>query len=258
MRRVLGAHYGLNIGLSVIDTIKFYKLKRRLGWCMIDNDSSNDVSLRVISNWLSENFGITWDAEHHRLRCFGHIMCLVVNAYFANKPMWKPKPTSPRSSMSDKPKWTPPRDGVTKILECTTYITASDQREQEFDSYITLPPNDKRRKPIKPNETRWFGLYLCLCRALLLREAYDRFAWNHRTPSRSRRDDKDLNDCIMTSDDWQYIVDTIGFLKPMFLLLEELQNRSDTGTLFLSLTIMSLLTNSGRGPWLHMAGSPSL
>ena len=80
--------------------------------------------------------------------------------------------------------------------------------------------------PVEENNTRWFSTYLMLVRALLLHNSIDIFVMNHRY---SRNDEKNLGDCIMTTDDWNYCKEAVAFMRPFWVLTQELQGKDTSG-----------------------------
>jgi len=65
-----------------------------------------------------------------------------------------------------------------------------------------------------------------LVRALLLHNSIDIFVMNHRY---SRNDEKNLGDCIMTTDDWNYCKEAVAFMRLFWVLTQELQGKDTSG-----------------------------
>ena len=63
-----------------------YRIETKIGALVGDNSRTNDVLCRTISSWLSLHHQITWTATHQRIRCQGHIINLIVQAFlFSSK-----------------------------------------------------------------------------------------------------------------------------------------------------------------------------
>jgi hypothetical protein len=63
-----------------------YGIETKIGALIGDNAGSNDVLCRMIGSWLSLHHQITWTATHQRIRCQGHIINLIVQAFlFSSK-----------------------------------------------------------------------------------------------------------------------------------------------------------------------------
>jgi hypothetical protein len=57
-----------------------YGIWHKVGYFTADNHSSNDVLCRSLSKFLREK-GIAWLAKHQRIRCYGHVINLAVQAF---------------------------------------------------------------------------------------------------------------------------------------------------------------------------------
>jgi hypothetical protein len=222
MKRLLGPYSGENMSYLLIETIKAYKLAKVLGFCVLDNAGDNDTSLRAVQAYLLTE-GVVWNGDAHRLRCFGHIVSLIAGAFTANKPLkvvrlrGTPKPP--------KVPWVRPSDALSKLHHIIVFIMATAQRIEEFmeiNSYI----DDKILHPIRENDTRWFSIYLMVVRAILLRNSIDLFIARHMT---SGKEERNLLEFVLISDDWRYCTEVNAFMKPLYLLVKELEGKSDSG-----------------------------
>ena len=61
--------------------IESYGIETKIGALVGDNAGSNDVLCRIISTWLWLEHKISWNAEHQRIRCQGHVINLIVQAF---------------------------------------------------------------------------------------------------------------------------------------------------------------------------------
>jgi len=86
---------------------------------------------------------------------------------------------------------------------------------------------------VQENDTRWFSTYLMIVRAIILRNSIDLFILRHQT---SAKDEKNLSEFTLTADDWNYCSEVNAFMKPLFLLVKELEGKSSSGiyTLYFS------------------------
>jgi len=226
LKPLKGAHCGVNIGNILITVLKAYALQTCLGFCVTDNAGDNDTSMVSVQVYLS-SLGITWIAEDHRLRCLGHVINLIANAFIANKTLKVRAPPRPKGAPKPlKPKVERPIDCITKIHEIVKYISAPGQRQDEFlagsaELHIEL------LRPVRDQDTRWFSIYLMLVRAVLLKDSIDLFVSRHIVSKRP--DEKNLAEWVMTSDDWLYCTDVIAFMKPMYFLLKGLEGKNENG-----------------------------
>jgi hypothetical protein len=222
MKRLLGPHSGANMAELLIKVIKLYKLEKVLGFCVLDNARDNDTSLRSVQAYLLTQ-GIIWDGDAHRLRCFGHVVSLVVNAFTANKPLHSLKVRRPKGS--PKVKWIRPEDAISKLHHIIVFIMATSQRIEAFME-INNQVDDEVLHPVRENDTRWFSTLLMLLRAIILKNSIDLFVARHQTLA---KDENNLQGYTLSSDDWHYCTEIIAFMNPLYLLVKELEGKSVSG-----------------------------
>jgi hypothetical protein len=80
--RPLEGHYGHQIADEVLPVIKSFRIEGQLGAFQTDNASNNDTALKVLAASIPG-----MNVKELRLRCFSHIVNLVVKAilYSDNK-----------------------------------------------------------------------------------------------------------------------------------------------------------------------------
>lgn len=85
MKKIEGAHSGDNQAALVMNMLTEYDILNKIGYFTLDNASSNDSALRILAQDL-KGLGISFNWKEKRLRCFGHIINLIVKAllYGAN------------------------------------------------------------------------------------------------------------------------------------------------------------------------------
>lgn len=225
LKRVFGPHAGENMAPVLIQVLEQYRLLDRLGYCVLDNASDNDTTLRYIERSLAKR-NIIWDAELHRLRCFGHIVSLIVNAFTDNKPLFRDR------RHGDMKNFKRPFDALSKLHNIVKYIQGSTQRIDKFKD-INLSLHSLILQPIQDNDTRWFSKYIMLIRAIEIRQSLEIFISRYIT---TKEIEKDPAEYQMSQDDWLYCSDVIAFMKPFYLLCKELEGKSDTGKISLILS----------------------
>jgi hypothetical protein len=227
LRPLYGSHAGVDMAQLVIHVIKCYAIHNLLGYCVMDNAGDNDTTLREISRWLKATYRITWDADEHRLRCFGHVVSLVANAFTANKPLKAARvPRAPKGTPKEKkPLWKRPVDAISKLHEIIFFAMRTPARAKEWME-CTTEASDDFLHPIKDNDTRWFSIYMMLVRALTLKNTITVFTAQNLI---SAKDEKNLADVIMTKEDWQYCSEVIAFMHPLFLLVKRLEGKPESG-----------------------------
>jgi hypothetical protein len=82
--REVGGHSGEEQWSVVLEVLKEYGITHNLGTITGDNSSTNDTLCRAASEYLLEAFAIVWDPDIQRIRCQGHTINLVVQAFLFN------------------------------------------------------------------------------------------------------------------------------------------------------------------------------
>ncbi len=75
-----GSHSGAEQWKLLQPVLEDYGIWHKIGYVTGDNHGVNDVLCRALSEFMSTK-GITWQAKHHRIRCHGHIINLIVQAF---------------------------------------------------------------------------------------------------------------------------------------------------------------------------------
>jgi hypothetical protein len=193
----------------------------------MDNAGDNDTALKEIERWLATK-GVSWDASLHRLRCFGHVVALISNAFTANKPVKAERvPRAPKGTpKAAKPTWIRPVDAISKLHEVVFFAMRTPARAKEWRDCTAEASNDLLYL-IKDNDTRWFSIYLLLVRAVLLKATINIFTSQNIVSN--KRGDKNLSAHIMLREDWHYCSDIIAFMKPLYLCIKTLEGKPTSG-----------------------------
>jgi len=80
LRRVEGEHSGENQAAIVLKVIKEYGIRKKIGYFMLDNASSNDTCVDCILRKLYPNM-TEKQRKSRRLRCLGHVVNLIAQAF---------------------------------------------------------------------------------------------------------------------------------------------------------------------------------
>ena len=78
IRELNEEHTGENMAEIVYQVAKEYGIVDKLGSFMMDNATNNNRALKELNSLIQNDRGIGFDPVETRLRCFGHIMNLVV------------------------------------------------------------------------------------------------------------------------------------------------------------------------------------
>jgi hypothetical protein len=77
----IGSHGGEEQFRVLIQVLEDYRIDHTIGFFIGDNSTTNDVLCRTMSTWLLDEHEINWDPNHYRLRCLGHMVNLIVQAF---------------------------------------------------------------------------------------------------------------------------------------------------------------------------------
>jgi hypothetical protein len=78
-------HSGEDQFSILLPILQDYGIVQKLGAIIADNASTNNVLCRTIEAYYKDKEGKEWLANNWRIRCIGHIINLVVQAFlFAN------------------------------------------------------------------------------------------------------------------------------------------------------------------------------
>jgi hypothetical protein len=184
-----------------------YGITHKLGAIVCDNASTNNVLCRLVQKELKDKLSLNWEADHWRIRCLGHIINLVVQAFlFTNQVSLESL-----DSYDEQERHTGVFD-VTEAIRAqfrlmgplgqahniVVHIRGSAGRTKEFRTLATrLIPMD--------NRTRWNSWYEMLRVLLDLRPAVERYCQNH---------EEELEEDILTPKDWKKLRTIKDFLGP--------------------------------------------
>lgn len=79
--RTVSSQSGVDQWESLRPVLVEYGIETKIGALVGDNAGSNDVLCRLIGQWLSLEHKITWTTTHQRIRCQGHVINLIVQAF---------------------------------------------------------------------------------------------------------------------------------------------------------------------------------
>jgi hypothetical protein len=208
--RTIGGHSGeeqFNILRTVLEE---YDIIDNLGVIIGDNATTNDTLCRTISVWFEENGKPEWNAQNQRIRCLGHIINLIVQAFLfagtANSPSEEDLQSyeaegQKEVELTDSQKQTR-RDkfrllgAIGKLHNIVIHIRSSSGRTAEFVE------SAGRRIPLD-NCTRWNSWYSMLSVSSKLEKEIDFYCKNQ----------PDLQKDVLSTQDWEWLRTFEGFLK---------------------------------------------
>jgi len=269
LRHMEGAHTGENQCAILWQVIEQYSLYKRIGYFTLDNAPNNDVALRCLHTLLDTQgillslyylcecytnklIGIQFDPKQRRLRCFGHIVNLVVKAFLYGK-----DPTAAThasdiemsmgieeledeniGSMTETEQllhWRR-RGPYGRLRNIITFICRTPQRREDFAKVTReTSPDIRVFAPIAANDTRWNGDFQAIKRALELRVSLETYSVRYiRTH---------LRDDYLEPLDWTELEDILRILEPFHRLTLELEGRRQNGALWEVFPAMDELLN---------------
>ena len=130
LRHLYGAHTGENQAQVVLTLLQEYELCQKVGYFTLDNASNNDKALQFLAQQLKD-FEADFNPIEQRLRCMGHVINLVVQAFLHSTDIEEEGKVAGLQA-SDWRK----RGTYGRLRNIITYITWTPQRREEFTRLI--------------------------------------------------------------------------------------------------------------------------
>lgn len=240
LRRFLGPHTGTNQAAHFWAVVEDFQIAQKIGYFTLDNATNNDSALIEIASFLSK-INITFDPIKRRLRCFGHVINLVVKAFF-----WGTDVEAfecellgyqeQDASLAEVQQWRK-RGPMGKLHNICVWICRTPQRRDSFEQKVRQQMHDitNATVPIVGCVTRWGGDYDGLKRAFLLRDPIEEF-----TAAAIRNDVREVDihnpHALMldelTRDDWDELRSTMNILELFKAWSLKLQGKCKNGSLY--------------------------
>ncbi len=84
--RTIASHSGEKQWSALLPLLEDFGIVQKIGAIVADNSTTNDTLCRAISQHLNEKEEIWWDPSHERIRCQGHTINLIVQAFLFTEP----------------------------------------------------------------------------------------------------------------------------------------------------------------------------
>ncbi|KAJ0126955.1 Uncharacterized protein HZ326_29941 [Fusarium oxysporum f. sp. albedinis] len=226
-RRQIGSHAGENIAYTVRNVARDWGIDRKLGVSICDNAASNDVCLRNFYTNLDASVTRA-DTEARRMRCFGHILNLVAQAFLYGDDAASFELQSEAYGMlerveEDLEDWRA-KGPVGKLHNIVKFIRASPQRaeafkahareQEEADIYKLAEESTAELEEIQNNATRWNSTYMMIERALIKQSQLNSFIQELGLEADASKRVPMAD--ILTSDDWKVLREVSHILEPIY------------------------------------------
>jgi hypothetical protein len=133
--RPLDGHHGQEIADTVLPVIKLFEIEGRLGAFQMDNATNNDSALKALTSSIP-----SIDVRESRLRCFGHIVNLIVKAILYGDSQLQKE----LDDCGDREAFKVWREqgAIGKLHNIVTYIGGSDKRRKAFEQSQKVEAGD--------------------------------------------------------------------------------------------------------------------
>lgn len=246
-RELRGPHSGENIAEVVDEVLQdFSIIPDKIGCFILDNAINNDTCITALAKTYK------WDKSEvytRRLRCFGHIINLVAQAFLfgSESEIFAYTLDQLQRQIDDGTIKTPMWKlcgPIGKLHYTVVYIRKTPQRRQEFaaggpdcDSTTLVPKQD--------NTTRWNSAFLMIVRALSLRQQIDYFSFQNRS---IRDNDGGLKpEQILTPEDWLILTQLAEGLQVFHtatVALEGYAKDAKFGAMWECIPVLEVLSNN--------------
>jgi hypothetical protein len=173
--KLIEGHYGVDIAEVLEEVVTVYGIRNKIGAFQIDNATSNDTALDALELSIP---GV--DRKQSRLRCFGHIINLVVKALlFGNNSASLQQQLGEAGDDNAFKVW---RDqgAIGKLYNIVYYITRSEKRRRAFERSQKVDSSDLTLQLMKDVSVRWNSTFTMIERALRLKDALHRYCKHWR------------------------------------------------------------------------------
>ena len=196
LRLLQGSHTGANMAKVMLEVLRQYGVAEHIGYCVADNASNNDTLVNALGEDLIFSTYL-YDASQRRLRCVGHVVNLVVRAFWfgeVDRALLQDIILVTSDTIAQWRRMGP----WGEARNIAIYSLASPQRHQELKRLggITVFQRD--------NATRWNSGYTMINSMLRNRDAIDVFCTRH----------SDLEDGRLDPEECQQLSDAIAILEP--------------------------------------------
>jgi len=208
LKKVPG-HSGEDQFSVLLPVLQKFDIVQKLGAIIADNASSNNVLCRFVEDYMRTAYDRAWDALEWRIRCIGHIINLVVQAFLFTNVV----NTEDLESYDDQEE-----SGEMRDVEIAEQVRAKFRLlgplGQGHNIVVHIRGSPLRTAAFKKNagrlipmdnRTRWNSWYEMLIVLLNLRPAIEKYCQEF---------EEELEDDILSYDDWKKLRTIKDILQP--------------------------------------------
>ena len=201
LRRITGEHSGSALAELLFTVTETYRCTESIGFVVSDNASNMDTLVSEIERQLTA-VGIDWSADYYRIRCLGHIIHLVAEAFLLGD--------EDMPDTEDRETWRC-FGCFGKVHNIVVWVQGSPQRQKEFRELSEL-------QLVRDNKTRWHSYYDMCYRALQVQD----------TLAALCASEIELEAEALLPSDWVCLTNLIQFLKPFRVATKANEGLFDT------------------------------
>jgi hypothetical protein len=217
--RPLEGHRGYDIAAVVSPVIKDFDIEHNLGAFQTDNATNNDTALAALAASIP-----SLEVKDSRLRCFGHIVNLVVKAMLYGD-------TQLQSQLDDCGdheafKVWRKQGAIGRLHNLVTYIGGSDKRRKAFEQSQKVDASDLSLQLVKDIGVRWSSTYDMIVRAIRLQSAIKRYCRQWEPMD----NEYDLTLDFLEAQDWEELNHFEELLEPFNRAIKRVEGNAYTGS----------------------------
>jgi len=181
--RFQGSHSGSNIASALWNILERFELTRKIGYMTTDNATNNDTAIAERAVYF-EDIGVEFNPRQSRVRCFGHIINLVVKAFLWGED-WQAFEAEISTELDIKKaasalKLWRKKGPLGKLHKISSWILHTPQRHDRFSQKVkqlrsTSSSTSGPLLPMFGNVTRWSSDTNSIERAFILKDAVEDF-----------------------------------------------------------------------------------
>jgi hypothetical protein len=222
--RPLEGHHGRDITSVLLPVIKSLEIEHKVGAFQMDNTTNNDTALEALAVDIP---GL--NVKQQRLRCFGHIINLVVKALLYGSGNGKSlQQQLGEVSNEDAFKVWREQGAIGKLHNIVYYVTRSDKRRRIFEAVQQkLDHGAPVLQLVRDIGVRWNSTFDMIERALRLEHALRRYLMQW-LPERGEQ--YDLANDFLNGDDWEELRSFEELLRPFNLATKRAEGNATEGS----------------------------